>query len=627
MLKQSCRMLGIALMAILVTRCEAQVWYDQFGPVPLRADSTKVVITFSASTTSEQRTQILAPFDRLSRQSAELHVPDTIFVYSVTSNNKISVFLDSVTSLSAIASAEPYYTDTLGSPMLVGTGFCVAFKPEVNRTTIDSINAIFGVSVQKEILHNVFLLKGVRRSSRGILELANLYHDLAGVVFSHPDFASRIELFSPYRLFDYYRYYQWQISKVVGSYDSASVWDFAGLTRPDTVAVLDDGIEEHEDLPASRITAGYNFWQPKWPPWTTGYRAHGMGCAGIIAASHTRDSTQAYNPNTGVISMNPFAQIMPIRMVTGEPHDTILGESKVAEAIGYAWKQGAQILNCSWGYRKFRADVPVVRVAIDSAAHLGRNGKGCVIVCAPGNKIQNWEPEPHYVRFPARYDSCIAVSAINVSDIKYAWSEAGPEIDLAAPTGDACGGKGQWTLDVMGDLGYNPWAYDICGSEYTVIYHCPEEANDKDYMCCFGGTSAAAPLVAGTASLLLARDPNLTRLQVQDILQRSAQRGLETDSIENPPETDRGWGRVDAFRAVLSIIHGDVNNSGGVIDLSDLSALVSYLTGGGFVFFPSDRLGDINCTGGVIDLADLNALVCYLCNCGPSPVKPCFKYQ
>ncbi|PWB75341.1 hypothetical protein C3F09_02975, partial [candidate division GN15 bacterium] len=245
---------------------------------------------------------------------------------------------------------------------------------------------------------------------------------------------------------------------------------------------------------------------------------------------------------------------------------------------------------------------------------------------AAGNKIQDIEPEPHYVRFPARYDSCLAVSAINDADIKYWWSEAGPEIDLAAPTGDACGGEGQWTLDVMGDYGYNPSAFDICGPDDSVVYHCPEGANDADYMCCFGGTSAAAPLVAGVVSLLLSRDSNLTRLQIHDILQQSAQRALEIDSIVNPPETDRGWGRVDAFRAVLSIVHGDVNNSGDVIDLSDLSALVSYLTGGGFVPYPSIRLADINCSGGVINLSDLSALISYL-NGGPPPVKPCYKYE
>jgi hypothetical protein len=54
---------------------------------------------------------------------------------------------------------------------------------------------------------------------------------------------------------------------------------------------------------------------------------------------------------------------------------------------------------------------------------------------------------------------------------------------------------------------------------------------------------------------------------------------------------------------------GNVNMSGGV-DLADLSALVSYLTGGGYVFScnPEANVNGI----GAVDLADLSALVAYL---------------
>jgi glucose/arabinose dehydrogenase len=54
---------------------------------------------------------------------------------------------------------------------------------------------------------------------------------------------------------------------------------------------------------------------------------------------------------------------------------------------------------------------------------------------------------------------------------------------------------------------------------------------------------------------------------------------------------------------------GNVNGSG-TIDLADLSALVSYLTGGGFVL-PCQPSANINGVG-TVDLADLSALVSYL---------------
>jgi hypothetical protein len=54
---------------------------------------------------------------------------------------------------------------------------------------------------------------------------------------------------------------------------------------------------------------------------------------------------------------------------------------------------------------------------------------------------------------------------------------------------------------------------------------------------------------------------------------------------------------------------GNVNRSG-IIDLADLSALVSYLTGGGYVL-PCTDAANVNGTG-IVDLADLSALVSYL---------------
>jgi hypothetical protein len=54
---------------------------------------------------------------------------------------------------------------------------------------------------------------------------------------------------------------------------------------------------------------------------------------------------------------------------------------------------------------------------------------------------------------------------------------------------------------------------------------------------------------------------------------------------------------------------GNVNMSG-IVDLADLSALVSYLTGGGYAL-PCAEEANVN-NPGIVDLADLSALVSYL---------------
>jgi len=54
---------------------------------------------------------------------------------------------------------------------------------------------------------------------------------------------------------------------------------------------------------------------------------------------------------------------------------------------------------------------------------------------------------------------------------------------------------------------------------------------------------------------------------------------------------------------------GNVNQTG-IVDLADLSALVSYLTGGGYAPGCTNE-ANVNASG-IVDLADLSALVSYL---------------
>jgi uncharacterized protein (TIGR02145 family) len=65
-------------------------------------------------------------------------------------------------------------------------------------------------------------------------------------------------------------------------------------------------------------------------------------------------------------------------------------------------------------------------------------------------------------------------------------------------------------------------------------------------------------------------------------------------------------------QTAIDCCHGKRGNvdSAGIADLADLSALVSYLTGGGYVL-PCQDAANVNATG-IVDLADLAALVSYL---------------
>jgi hypothetical protein len=66
---------------------------------------------------------------------------------------------------------------------------------------------------------------------------------------------------------------------------------------------------------------------------------------------------------------------------------------------------------------------------------------------------------------------------------------------------------------------------------------------------------------------------------------------------------------IGVCASCCSGVTGNVNMTG-IVDLSDLSALVSYLTGGGYVL-PCPAEANVN-NAGIVDLSDLSALVSYL---------------
>ncbi|VAW27861.1 hypothetical protein MNBD_BACTEROID06-1308, partial [hydrothermal vent metagenome] len=111
----------------------------------------------------------------------------------------------------------------------------------------------------------------------------------------------------------------------------------------------------------------------------------------------------------------------------------------------------------------------------------------------------------------------------------------GPELDLVAPSGFRFGDVGVRTLDRMGVAGNNNGNY----------------RND------FDGTSAACPVVAGVAALVLSANPNLTPQEVRDILINTA-----VDMGAGGFDNNFGFGRVNAFAAVEQAINQTATLSG-----------------------------------------------------------------
>lgn len=271
------------------------------------------------------------------------------------------------------------------------------------------------------------------------------------------------------------------------------------------VAVIDEGLEAHEDL-GNRLIGGHTPVNNGNGTPVANNNTHGMNSAGVLAASANNLGLRGVAPNTNLLSVNIFAG--------GET----MGD--LADGIRWATDNGADVISNSWGFRFANCGFTDADIdnAIQYAVTSGRSGNGSVVVFAAGNG-------GGCVEYPASNPNVIAVGAIDNQGNQYAYSARGPQLDLVAPSGNAFGGVGIRTLDRMGLAG------DFAGN----------------YRNNFDGTSASCPVVSGAAALVLSVNPNLTQQQVRNILNQTA-----TDMGANGFDNNFGNGRVNACAAVLS---------------------------------------------------------------------------
>ncbi|MDR2968333.1 MAG: S8 family serine peptidase [Tannerellaceae bacterium] len=388
-----------------------------------------------------------------------------------------------------------------------------------------------GVSVEDILTKNEIDAENVSKTDIGVivrlkdwsklLSKANAIYESEMVDWCHPDFIANIEKNTNDQYFPY-QYYLKNTGQSGGTagidINAEAAWTIstgAGIR----VAVIDDGVEAHDDLPG-RVLNGYTPRNPNgnnnnggngrpYPAIINPHNGldvgHGQACAGIIAASHNTMYTAGVAPGVQIIPANIF--------YGGE------SASDIAAAIEYAWnpnKGNADVISNSWSYS---APVDAITRQIDNAINQGRlrNGarRGCVVVFASGNSGGG-------VSYPASLSNVIAVGAVNKNGTVWNYSCRGYELDVVAPSGNAGKNMGDvYTLDRMGNYGY-------------------ESGN---YTWRFGGTSAAAPQVSAIAALVLSVNPNLTNQQVVNAITKSADRYPYSNN-------EYGYGLVNALGAI-----------------------------------------------------------------------------
>jgi hypothetical protein len=324
--------------------------------------------------------------------------------------------------------------------------------------------------------------------------------------------------------------------------DSARVREAWAITEgsPEVpFGITDDGIDMSHREFAGRIRAAFDFAtglpdnaSPKSP-----YDNHGTACAGVAAAG---SAVRGVAPRCG--------------MVLARTPD-MMGNLDEAEMFRWMADSGAAVISCSWGPPDGTgASYPLPSIVADAMRYCrlhGRNGKGTPIVFASGNGSESVSLDGY-----ASSPEVIAVGACNHEDAPAPYSDFGPEVWICAPSSGntAAGDPRVFTTDRTGTAGYNVGSLT------------DPQALDNNYTDDFGGTSAAAPLVAGVIVLMLTANLALTWQEVRDILRDTAVKiGDGYDANGHSPRY--GYGKVDALAAVTEakrrVVPGDGTGDGG----------------------------------------------------------------
>lgn len=316
--------------------------------------------------------------------------------------------------------------------------------------------------------------------------------------------------------------------------NAVEAWDYTWGDPDIVVALIDDGFDlAHPDFSAQgKVVAPYDASQRDTDPSPAEFNDnHGTSCAGVAVASRGGGLT---------VGIAPDCRLMPIR------HAGKLGDFEEALAFYHAYINSADVISCSWGARDAYLNevwpMPsLTQYVVDICVTGGRNGRGIPIFFAAGNGDEPLELDGY-----ANHPDVIAVAACTNEDEKAWYSDYGENVWITAPSDG--GTLGVTTTDRTGSAGYS--------------LH-------SDYTESFGGTSSAAPLVAGVAALMLSKNPDLTVADVKEILKNTAvkiRQGNPQDREDSWGNTYNdayngdghsivyGWGRVDAGAAVRAAL-------------------------------------------------------------------------
>lgn len=447
----------------------------------------------------------------------------------------------------------------------------IQFKSGVQEQQINAIAQSFGLNRLQPVIGipNTYVFQVTKLAQENPVKIANRLMKLSEVLLAEPNIVVPQE--KHYRPKDSLYPTQWYLYNtggkqqlVAGAHiDIEKAWDITRGVRSIVVAVTDDGFDlSHPDFQGQgKIVAPRDLQDKDLLPLPAAEEEnHGTACAGVAIAEEN---------GSGIVGVAPGCGFMPIR-TTG-----YLDDNSIEQIFDWAINKGAAVVSCSWGAASIYFPLSLrQRAALTRAATTGRNGKGCVIVFAAGNanrplngtvNERGWSDNflrgnTQWLNGFTVHPDVITVSACTSLNKKSAYSNWGTNISVCAPSNNAP--AGMW----IEQKGYVYTAPQIQSSLPGLGILTTDRVsvagyNTSNFSADFGGTSSAAPVVAGVAALVLSVNPNLTAQEVKRILQETAdkivdrdadpQLGLQLGTYDvNGYSQWFGYGKVNAFKAV-----------------------------------------------------------------------------
>lgn len=495
-----------------IINCNAQenntedYYYYKGEKISLNINKSKLVVFFERNTGLEQSIKREYSVSRqIGGDESILSKNNQLIGYELKiDSEKYYDIYNSLKTNSKIRAIEKVVGDS--HPVAISNCFYVKLKNDSDSSLLIKMAKKTKTQIVRKIAYadRWYVIETNRESISNSLSVSNIFYETGLFEKVDPGFVFN---FSHNCVLDTRYSEQWAIDNLGIDINTCNTWEVTSGNSSITVAIIDQGIDNgHMEFAGTNFTQSYDARQKESPANLFG--DHGTHVCGIISSNHNQASIAGVAPGLSIMEISH-----PLSIISTISED-------LATGINWAVQNGAHILNNSWGdqggalYNNLHSEL--LEEAIDNALDNGRNGMGTIVVFAAGNKSPA-------IDYPANYrPEILVVGSITSDGQRSSFSGYGNKLDIVAP--------GSNILST------------IRNSQYAFM----------------SGTSMAAPHVSAVAGLILSRNPHLTRLQVSNIIESTAQKvgGYTYQNTTGRPNgtwnNQMGYGLVDAYAAVMA---------------------------------------------------------------------------